>query len=179
MQELCLLPRRKLKRKTIFTGKTSETKKGQVSRHIIGAVIVSYAVQAQTKVSKSHGVFLDRSISWFLVVCRRCKRNPQESLHALQGRLHEAERRLTATHATCVSCTRSSPAEDIKCESLDCPWLYARKTAEEDIESLQGVPELTEAIENLAIEDASKEVLGSGSGSDDTDTPFSDFDVFL
>ena len=100
----------------------------------------------------------------------------------MQGRLQEAELRLVATHAVCVSCTGSSQAEGIKCESLDCAWLYARDKAEEDLDALQGVTQLTGDIENLAIEEANRMFPSMGhsdSGSDCTDPSASDYNVFL
>ena len=115
----------------------------------------------------------------FQVVCLLCRSNPEDSLHALQGRLQEAELRLTATHSVCVSCTGSSQAEGIKCESLDCPWLYARDKAEEDLDALQGVPGLTEAIETMAIGEASKEFLRGNSVSHNINTSPAESDVFL
>lgn len=81
-----------------------------------------------------------------------------------------------------MSCTGSSQVEAIKCESLDCPWLYARDKAEEDLDALQGVPGLTGAIENLAIEEANRlswSERRSEGGSDCTDPTVSEFDVFL
>lgn len=113
-------------------------------------------------------------------MCQLCRCNPEESLHALQGRLQEAQLRLTATHAVCVSCTGSSQAESIKCESLDCPWLYARDKAEEDLDALQGVLELTEAIEAMANEEGNNESLrGTGDSVTYCMDPLSDCDVFL
>ncbi|KAF8581637.1 hypothetical protein K439DRAFT_1635972 [Ramaria rubella] len=103
------------------------------------------------------------------VICWPCRRNPQESLHALQGRMAEAEYRLTATQSICASCALVPPAQHIKCESLDCPWLYARNKAEEDIAVLQGIPELTRSIERLSLLEANqaRELL-SGEYSDNS-----------
>ncbi|KIJ26923.1 hypothetical protein M422DRAFT_271959 [Sphaerobolus stellatus SS14] len=94
-------------------------------------------------------------------VCDICKRNPEESLHALLGRVQEVEQRLKNTHTICVSCTESAMAEPIKCESLECPWFYARKQAERDMENIKGVHELTEEIERLAC-DESENLKGKG-----------------
>jgi len=87
-------------------------------------------------------------------VCDVCKRNPEESLHALLGRLQEGEQRLKKVHTVCVSCTQSPMAEKIKCESLDCPWFYARKQAERDLEAVKGVYGVTEEIERLSFEES-------------------------
>ncbi|KAF8516147.1 hypothetical protein BU17DRAFT_92979 [Hysterangium stoloniferum] len=84
------------------------------------------------------------------VVCELCIRNPEESLYALLARVHEVEHRLSTTHAICRSCTLSPMAVSIKCESMDCPWLYARKKAEEEGHFLEGAAELIEKIESLA-----------------------------
>ena len=82
------------------------------------------------------------------------------------------------THAVCVSCTSSPQAEAIKCESLDCPWLYARHKAEEELGILEGVPQLSGAIEQLADHDAGWEVE-SDDGSEDTGFRSSESNVFL
>jgi DNA polymerase zeta len=49
----------------------------------------------------------------------------------------------------CVSCTASEPSEPIECESLDCPWMFERKKAEDKVESISV---LEECINDLSVD---------------------------
>jgi len=64
-------------------------------------------------------------------VCDMCRADPQKSITALSARIQRVEKRLQDTHSICVSCTGSASTEPIECMSLDCPWLFARKKAED------------------------------------------------
>ncbi|KAF6766026.1 hypothetical protein DFP72DRAFT_4246 [Ephemerocybe angulata] len=63
-------------------------------------------------------------------LCDDCWGTPQETISNLGTLQHKLESKLMATHLVCSSCTGSAPTEPIHCESLDCPWLYARRKAE-------------------------------------------------
>jgi len=52
------------------------------------------------------------------------------------------QRRLANAHRICGTCTGSGPTEPIKCESLDCPWLFSRKRAENKGDFLVAVQRL-------------------------------------
>jgi len=42
--------------------------------------------------------------------------------------------RLANSHLVCASCARTAPGEPVECDSLDCPWFFARKKADRQIE---------------------------------------------
>jgi DNA polymerase zeta len=47
------------------------------------------------------------------------------------------EQRMLNTQKVCVSCTGIASSEPVECESLDCPWLYARKRAEHKLDVIE------------------------------------------
>lgn len=55
----------------------------------------------------------------------------QETVSNLGFRIRAREKRSVNAHRICVTCTSSSPEDPISCESLDCPWFYSRRKAEE------------------------------------------------
>ncbi|KAF8216234.1 hypothetical protein K438DRAFT_1901886 [Mycena galopus ATCC 62051] len=48
----------------------------------------------------------------------------------------KGEKRLLEAHRICASCTRTAQSEPIRCESLDCAWLYARTKADDKLDFL-------------------------------------------
>lgn len=74
-----------------------------------------------------------------VVICLSCKNNHEDRAYAILCKMHEVQDRLKAAHAICVSCTLTPPQEGIMCESLDCPWLFVRKRAENDKDSIDGL----------------------------------------
>ncbi|KAI0068183.1 hypothetical protein BV25DRAFT_1793280 [Artomyces pyxidatus] len=80
-------------------------------------------------------------------VCDECRMTPQETITGLLGRIQISEHRLRTAHDVCTSCTASEALEPIRCESLDCSWLYQRKKAEADAEETGYLEELIEEIE--------------------------------
>ncbi|KAJ7293585.1 DNA polymerase zeta, catalytic subunit [Mycena rebaudengoi] len=69
-------------------------------------------------------------------ICDDCYSNPSTTISALASKIQAGEKRLVDIHRICVSCSQSSPAEAVKCESLDCSWLYARAKAEGKLDFL-------------------------------------------
>lgn len=65
----------------------------------------------------------------------------------LSARIQSNENRLIGAHRICTTCTGSEPGEPIRCESLDCSWLYSRKRAEHKQEFLEIIEELLEDLE--------------------------------
>ena len=62
-------------------------------------------------------------------------------------------------HSVCMSCSAIPAAEPVRCESLDCPWLYERKKLENKAESMNAMQELVDELINLHMdEDASEEI---------------------
>ncbi|GJJ09693.1 hypothetical protein Clacol_003917 [Clathrus columnatus] len=80
------------------------------------------------------------------VICLTCRSSPDEATYAILCKIHDAQDRSKHTHSVCASCTLSPPQEGIMCDNLDCPWLYARKGATHDMDSLEGMYELVEEI---------------------------------
>lgn len=67
---------------------------------------------------------------------------------SLSRRIQVNQKRLANAHRICGTCTGSEPTEPIKCESLDCPWLFSRKRAENKAEFLEAVQELLDDLDH-------------------------------
>ncbi|EJU02050.1 hypothetical protein DACRYDRAFT_107768 [Dacryopinax primogenitus] len=79
-------------------------------------------------------------------VCPSCLRDLPTTLYSLNTRMHLGEQRLRDTQQICASCTASPPGEPIRCESLDCEWLYERVKAEEEASAFAEIPKLIEQL---------------------------------
>lgn len=79
-------------------------------------------------------------------ICGDCIIIPETSVASLLGRIQRNEMRLQGTHRVCASCCNTSLTDPVHCESLDCPWLYARKKAERKTEFLAGLRGLGEDL---------------------------------
>ncbi|TFK57299.1 hypothetical protein OE88DRAFT_1671186 [Heliocybe sulcata] len=86
-------------------------------------------------------------------LCEDCVKDPQPTLTSLLSQMSVAETRLKQAHEVCVSCSLSPQGEPIQCQSLDCSWLYERKTAEEKAEAATILGDYIEEIENLQLQD--------------------------
>src|ERR1700722_6833246 len=82
-------------------------------------------------------------------LCYKCRLSSQTTISGLLNRMRILEQRLSASHETCVSCTASESNETIECESLDCPWMFERKKAENKAELISV---LEECMNELAKE---------------------------
>ncbi|KZT30383.1 hypothetical protein NEOLEDRAFT_1237658 [Neolentinus lepideus HHB14362 ss-1] len=82
-------------------------------------------------------------------LCEDCARDPQSTLTSLLSQMSAGETRLKQTHEICISCSMSVPGEPIECESLDCPWLFERKTAEEKAETVTILGDFIAEMEEL------------------------------
>ena len=98
----------------------------------------------------------------------------QETLSNLGFRIRSREERLANAHRICGTCTSSSPEDPIQCESLDCPWFYSRRKAEEAMDLVPILAELSddlEEMENTAEEsDAGIELCDDDFYMSDSDT---------
>lgn len=79
----------------------------------------------------------------------------------ISHRIQANQKRLANAHRICGACTGSEPTEPIKCESLDCPWLFSRKRAENKGELLVALQELLDSVDynietGMRHEDASE-----------------------
>lgn len=80
-------------------------------------------------------------------LCDECFFAPQQTMVNLSHRIKVNQKRLANAHRICATCTGSEPTEPIKCESLDCPWLFSRKRAENQGEFLVAVQELLDDLD--------------------------------
>lgn len=74
-------------------------------------------------------------------LCDSCRSAPQETATVLGYRMQAATHRLVDTHLVCASCVTSTPCEPVECDSVDCPWFFARKKAEKQAQFLSTVEE--------------------------------------
>ena len=81
------------------------------------------------------------------VICPECLSNTEPTLHILYSRMHLAQNRLADCQRICSSCSNTHPVEEIACESLDCAWLYERKTAEAEVQIWKDVPIVVSEVE--------------------------------
>jgi DNA polymerase zeta len=77
-----------------------------------------------------------------LGLCAECYIGPQETVAKLSSHIRNNELRLINAHRVCTTCTGTGPDQPIECESLDCPWLYFRKRAENKSIALETIEEL-------------------------------------
>ncbi|KAJ7615302.1 hypothetical protein DFH06DRAFT_1062847 [Mycena polygramma] len=69
-------------------------------------------------------------------ICDNCHLDPESAMPEILSKIHKGEKRLLDAHRICVSCTQTAQTEPIRCESLDCSWLYARTKAEDKLDFL-------------------------------------------
>jgi DNA polymerase zeta len=98
-------------------------------------------------------LFLYLIEAWDLGICGVCRADPQKTITALSSRIQRIEKRLQETHSVCASCTGSANAEAIECMSLDCPWLFARKKAEDKSEFALYLHDMISGMEDLTTVD--------------------------
>ena len=82
-----------------------------------------------------------------LDLCHGCFMASQETISNLGFRIRAREERLANAHRICGTCTSSSPEDPIQCESLDCPWFYSRRKAEEAMDLVPILAELSDDLE--------------------------------
>ncbi|KAJ7492610.1 hypothetical protein FB451DRAFT_1022509 [Mycena latifolia] len=69
-------------------------------------------------------------------ICDECYLDPQAAMSMILSKIQMGEKRLLDIHRTCASCAQMPLAEPVKCESLDCAWLYARTKADRKLDFL-------------------------------------------
>ena len=82
-----------------------------------------------------------------LGLCNNCFTTSQETISNLGFRIRAREERLANAHRICGTCTSSSPEDPILCESLDCPWFFSRRKAEEAMDLVPILAELSDDLE--------------------------------
>jgi len=60
------------------------------------------------------------------IICDDCLRQRETSILALRTRLTKAERKAADLQSVCRSCAGLAFAEDVRCDSMDCPVFYSR-----------------------------------------------------
>jgi DNA polymerase zeta len=88
------------------------------------------------------------SVTYYISgLCERCCATPAETISELLSQVRIAENRIQTAHDVCTMCTGSEPLEPVRCESLDCPWLFQRKKVEQQAEDIELLQELILALE--------------------------------
>ncbi|KAG8822408.1 DNA polymerase zeta, partial [Serendipita sp. 399] len=84
------------------------------------------------------------------ILCADCRESsPESTIFALQTRTRRAERHLQDCQAVCASCSGCPALEEIRCESLECEWLYERVKAKKEVH--KAWREVPAAIEGLLL----------------------------
>lgn len=83
-----------------------------------------------------------------LDLCEECIMSSQSSVAILGAKIGKFEQRLLSTHEICTTCSGIAPGEQVECESLDCPWLYARKRAEHKLEMAETMNILVDELDS-------------------------------
>ncbi|KAG9075359.1 DNA polymerase zeta [Ceratobasidium sp. UAMH 11750] len=86
-------------------------------------------------------------------ICEDCFEDRQFSAKLLLDKVRVVERRARNAQILCATCTSSPVAEPVMCESLDCPWMYARIKSAQNLEGIKGIQELVARLPELSMED--------------------------
>ncbi|QRW05068.1 DNA polymerase family B [Ceratobasidium sp. AG-Ba] len=89
-------------------------------------------------------------------ICEDCFEDRHFSAQLLLEKVRMVERRARNVHILCAACTSSPAADPILCESLDCPWMYARMKSVQNMEAIKGVQDLVARLPELSIEDVNR-----------------------
>ena len=90
-------------------------------------------------------------------LCPACRAKTDASLLTLQSRLTAEERRYEEVLSICRSCSGLNPAEEVKCDSKDCPVFWTRmrqlgKVRQERAATEPVIRCLAEGVDRLALE---------------------------
>lgn len=101
-------------------------------------------------------------------VCEECIISPQSSMTVLGAKSGVFEQRVLSTHEVCATCAGTAPGEPVECVSLDCPWLYARKKAEDRVEVVETMDILMDELDQglVRLPSISSEELSDSSQVD-------------
>ncbi|KAK0502919.1 hypothetical protein EDD18DRAFT_1345761 [Armillaria luteobubalina] len=91
-------------------------------------------------------------------ICDVCRMDTRATMSGVLNRINVIERRFTETQKVCASCAQIPGSEEIRCESLDCPWLFARKKAESKLNTLDTFRDLVHDLQLDALEDEEAEM---------------------
>jgi len=82
-----------------------------------------------------------------LGLCEECTQSLQSSLTVFGAKSSAFENRVLTAHEICITCAGTSPGEPVECISLDCPWLYARKKAEDKLKTVETMELIVNELE--------------------------------
>jgi DNA polymerase zeta len=68
------------------------------------------------------------------VICSDCRAAPATTAFAITSHLQQADKKRHESQTVCGSCSDTPPAEQMKCESLECEWLYERVKANKEFD---------------------------------------------
>ncbi|KAG6890397.1 hypothetical protein C0995_008751 [Termitomyces sp. Mi166 len=105
--------------------------------------------------------------------------SPQETIATLSGRVQANEQRIKAAHQICATCCSSVATEPILCESLDCPWMYSRKRAQNKKNFLDIIEEIIEDLSENVDSDMDDQLAGQNDRSDESEEVDDFFPNFL
>ncbi|KAK0448381.1 uncharacterized protein EV420DRAFT_1751017 [Desarmillaria tabescens] len=91
-------------------------------------------------------------------ICDVCRMDTRATMAGVLNRINMIEKRFLDTQKVCASCAQMPGSEDIRCESLDCPWLFARKKAESKLNTLDTLKDLVHDLQLDALEDEEAEI---------------------
>ncbi|CAE7105599.1 unnamed protein product, partial [Rhizoctonia solani] len=85
-------------------------------------------------------------------VCDDCLDDPLLSGKTLLEKIRRIERRVRGAQLVCATCTESPASETIMCESLDCPWMYARVKHAQKLQNIKQIQALITQFPSLSIQ---------------------------
>ncbi|KAF8419727.1 hypothetical protein EV426DRAFT_614503 [Tirmania nivea] len=86
-------------------------------------------------------------------VCTECIMDRDTSVYKLSTQLKKSEKRNTDFHAICRSCASLTPAEEVSCDSKDCPVFYSRvRQAGTLAADRQSIGQAIKALEDLDLD---------------------------
>ncbi|KAG7452885.1 DNA/RNA polymerase [Guyanagaster necrorhizus] len=91
-------------------------------------------------------------------ICDVCRMDTRATMAGVLNRINVVEKRFMETRKVCASCAQIPGSEEIRCESLDCPWLFARRKSESKLNTLDTLKDLIHDLELDALEDEEAEL---------------------
>jgi len=82
-----------------------------------------------------------------VALCGHCLTSPESTIFTLQSRIRAVQNRAHTTQLLCASCSAAPAYEEIKCESLDCRWLFERFKVNRELESLESLNAVVKEVE--------------------------------
>ncbi|KAJ1311572.1 hypothetical protein OPQ81_010055 [Rhizoctonia solani] len=85
-------------------------------------------------------------------VCDDCLDDPLLSGKTLLEKVRRVERRVRGAQLVCAMCAESPASETIMCESLECPWMYARVKNAQKLENTKQIQALITQFPSLKFQ---------------------------